>query len=258
MAKRIRWTYEMVAEIASAYTSVGTFKKEEPKAYDAAIRNKWLDGLNLSRQNKPNGFWTIEKIYEVALTYENKTVFMDNEPTAYSMAAKAEILDEVCSHMPDLRRKWTVGNLTELALGFDSKNDFKQAHRGAYWSADDLGVLDDICSHMNRKVTKSNVIYLWGIPNTNIYKIGVTSNHLGTARIVQVANRMGVDYEVVGMYEIENAVEIETELHNTYQIVPTTLPKKDGHTEFRILTTSDVNEITYYLENVVGKKVTTK
>ena len=53
-----------------------------------------------------------------------------------------------------------------------------------------------------------------------------------------------------GMYDIDNATDTEKVIHNKYQIVPTTFPKKDGHTEFRVLTNADVAEIANYLANI--------
>ena len=93
----------------------------------------------------------------------------------------------------------------------------------------------------------NDIIYLWRIKNTNHVKIGVTSSYLGKKRIQDIASKMSVKYEILGMYNIINARETEQKLHEEYTINPN-LPVCNGHTEFRILNTKEIEEIKRRLE----------
>lgn len=101
-----------------------------------------------------------------------------------------------------------------------------------------------------------DLIYIWKILNTNIYKFGVTSSRLGNLRINQVVSSLRKNgyvfsnIEKVVQIKTVSAKEIESYLHNKYKIKPTTLPQEfDGKTEFRILTELEKLEIINYIKD---------
>jgi hypothetical protein len=198
--------------------------------------------------------WSYESCAKVAYAYKTRGAFRKAERAAYQYAYRSNIVDDICSHMEDVLVEWNNDNVLSCAMKCTTRSEFAQKYSGAVKYARRNEIMDDVCSHMedSKYWSDNDVIYVWNIPNTNIYKIGVTSEKLGDSRIKYVAKVMGVDYKILSMKKVEKATTIETELHNTYTILPTTLPKADGHTEFRVLTQSDVNEITDYLKNWVS------
>ena len=43
MGKNIKWSKELIIEIASAFSTRNEFKTKSPKAYGAAHRNNWFE-----------------------------------------------------------------------------------------------------------------------------------------------------------------------------------------------------------------------
>ena len=248
----MRWTHETVAEKAQDFTSKVDFKLAYSGAYKYARKHNIWDVVT-AHMNNQRIYWTHETVVEEAKKYDTRNDFKFACVGAYQYAHTTGAMDEICSHMDTLQTTWTHTLAGEEALKYTSRTEFRKGSGRAAIYAVAEGIFDEICSHMEiYNYQDSDMVYLWRIPNTNICKIGVSSVRLGDARIRQVANRMGVDYEILTMCNVPNAFEIEVELHNEYQIAPTTLPKTDGHTEFRVLSDANINEITYYLENIVG------
>jgi len=252
--QRIRWTKESCHKEAVKYETRNDFKKACIGAYNYARYNNYIDEVCSHMFSGKVTRWTKATCHTEALKFETRSAFKDSTP-AYYYARNNNLLDEVCSHMTT-PTVWTDATCHAEALKFETRTYFKEGNGGAYNYATRNNITDEVCSHMvDVRTCDGDMVYLWRVPNTNIYKIGVSSVRLGDTRIKDVAKELDKGCEIIGMYEVSNAFEVEAELHSTYQIEPTTLPKVDGHTEFRILGESDVNEITYYLENVVGKKL---
>jgi len=256
-----KWNRDTILEDIRDGESQAEFRKRNETAWKRGVMLEIKEDMQklFTKKMRKSRYSTEDAMIE-ALKYDSRTEFHDKARWAYKVLDSRDLLASACTHMPKHKTNInTVEIVTNKAKKYTRSGDFKHNDGTAYRYAIKHNILHTICEHMvDGEGTDADMVYLWRIPNTNIYKIGLSSVRLDDERIKRVASAMGVDYEVITMCEVKNAFEVETELHNTYQIVPTTLPKKDGHTEFRILTTSDVNEITYYLENVVGKKVTTK
>ena len=253
-----KWNRNTILEDIMDGESQAEFKRRNETAWKRGVLlglKEEMQKLFTKKMRKSR--YSTEDAMSEALKYESRTEFHDKARWAYRVLDSRDLLTIACTHMPEHKTNInTVEIVSNKAKLYNTRIDFKRGDASAYRYAVIHKLLVSICSHMeDGEGTDANMIYLWRIPNTNIYKVGLSSVRLGDERIRRVASTMGVDYEVISMCEVDSAFEVETELHTTYQIVPTTLPKKDGHTEFRILTESDVNEITYYLENVVGKMV---
>jgi len=111
------------------------------------------------------------------------------------------------------------------------------------------------CSLCNTGSDK-DLFYMWKIPETNIYKLGVTSKRLGGRRITQVATSLAAaGYklsrpEVVTTCATSTANVLEKYLHSSYTTRPTTLPNNfDGVTEFRVLTENEAADILKYIKD---------
>lgn len=81
------WTYDRCQKEAEKYTVKEHFAKGSPKAYGAAVRNKWLDDWFVNSTN-PNGYWNYENCYNEAQKYKNKSEFQFGNNSAYNSARK--------------------------------------------------------------------------------------------------------------------------------------------------------------------------
>ncbi|HXN74882.1 MAG TPA: hypothetical protein VN855_00130 [Candidatus Acidoferrum sp.] len=92
--------------------------------------------------------WTFEKIQQEALKYNTRTEFQSN--SAYDAAQKRHILDEVCSHMKEIRHSWTDEELQEEAFKYNTRKDFRNNNGSAYQLAFRRNILNKICFHMKK------------------------------------------------------------------------------------------------------------
>lgn len=151
------WTYETCKEEALKYDSFSKLKKESSSAYNVIRKNNWFQELcsHITLQQKPNGYWTYERCHEEALKYETRTEFKNNSNTAYYVCSKNNWLDEVCSHMIELKKPngyWTIEKCHEEALKYDNKKDFKTKSSQAYYASKNNKWFHEISSHMiNRR-----------------------------------------------------------------------------------------------------------
>ena len=126
--------------------------------------------------------------------------------------------------------KWIKADIVKEALNYTTRKNFANGSGGCYNAARRLEILDEVCSHM-----------------PIIYKIGVTSWELGLRRIKSVASAHKYSYDVIGMVHVEDARSVEKILLDTYRYPPTFMQELDGHTEFRVLTDTEVVEIVDFL-----------
>jgi len=91
---------------------------------------------------------TIEELQEEANKYESRRDFSLKSPKHYRYAWCNGLLDQICAHMPDLRKKWTIEQLKAEALKFETRSEFQMNSNKAYQVARYHGVLDEICGHM--------------------------------------------------------------------------------------------------------------
>jgi len=153
MSKTIIWTFEKVKEEALKYKTRKEFRLNSPKAYDAAVRNKWIEELckHMIRLHKPNNYWTFEKVKEEALKHKTKGEFEKNASGAYDVALKNEWINKICSHMISSQKPtsyWTFEKVKEEALKHNSRTEFCEKSGSAYNKAALNNWLDIICKHM--------------------------------------------------------------------------------------------------------------
>ena len=109
---------------------------------------------------KPQGYcyWTKERCLEEAKKYKSRSEFGKNSGTAYTVAVRKKWLDEICSHMEEIKKPsgyWTKEKLWEETRRYDSRSLFRKNSSGAYYAASKRDLLDEICSHMTY-LTKPN------------------------------------------------------------------------------------------------------
>jgi hypothetical protein len=92
--------------------------------------------------------WNRERAKQEALKYGNRREFQRAAMGAYLFAWRENLLDDICSHMPVLRKKWTSQDLLNEATKYKSRKEFEVNNGAAYAAARKRGILDEICVHM--------------------------------------------------------------------------------------------------------------
>lgn len=104
------------------------------------------------------------------------------------------------------------------------------------------------CPICNRG-TDGDSFYIWNIKGTDIYKIGITSQRLGMARMDSVITELSIKYKKITAiievtYEGDLARKFEKDILTNYTTKPTCIPDcVNGSNEFRILTREELNTI---------------
>lgn len=103
------WTYERCHEEALKYTSRTRFCAGSTGAYDAARRNKWLDGIcghMISYSVKPGTWDNKNRCAGEAKKYNTRLEFQRSNGNAYHKARMNGWLDEICDHMEIIGSKY--------------------------------------------------------------------------------------------------------------------------------------------------------
>jgi hypothetical protein len=153
------WTFENCRDLALSCNTKSEFRKKSDSAYNAALKNKWLDEIcqHMIIIQKPNGYWSREKCFDTAKECNSRSEFSKKYRTAYKLALKLDILDEVCKHMIEGRKSnnyWNFENCKIEALKYNNKTEFIKNAFGAYDVALKNNWVNEICLHMKRPSSK--------------------------------------------------------------------------------------------------------
>ena len=150
MAKRTKWTDEMIAAEAAKYETRGAFAKGSKNAYYAARARGILDVVCAHMKNGRIGRikWTDEMLATEAAKYKARGAFKEGNASAYAIALARGILDDICAHMKSPYIHWTDEMLAVEASKYETRSAFKKENAKAYSVARTRGILDDICAHM--------------------------------------------------------------------------------------------------------------
>lgn len=143
-----------VRQIAQKYTSRSEFAKHDGKAYQFAWRNKLLDDVCSHMQISSiysDARWCHETSTLEAKKHTSRAAFKRGNSGAYCYALNNGILDEICSHMPVLKKTWNEKNIRLEAAKYANKLDFKKYNTTAYRCACQQGILESVCLHMDSK-----------------------------------------------------------------------------------------------------------
>lgn len=94
----------------------------------------------------------------------------------------------------------------------------------------------------------STHVYLLDYGN-DIYKVGVTLDLYGH-RLQQLTRSYGGSISVIGLWQVDNPLEVEALLLSRYKTNPSLKRTFDGSTELRILNLDQVREIVQYMETL--------
>jgi len=235
------WTVDRIRVEALKYSTRHAFKLGSQTAY-AASRRKGVTDEVCSHMTSLLTFWTKESVQHEALKYQHKSDFKRENERAYQAASHNGWFDEVCSHMVP-KMKWNFERTKEEALKYNTREDFARGTAGAYGAAKRKNWLNDVCGHMESNLrSDGDVLYVWQVKGTNVYKIGVTSFRLGIQRIVEVSRKMGVEFKIILMKHLNNAFGLETSLLNVLDSVELSCAFT-GSREFREIEPHQMYEI---------------
>lgn len=234
---RFTHTLESTRLVAAKYNTRFEFQKGYGGAYNAAYRNNWLDDI-CAHMSSGRYVYTLDSLKDVASAYTTRSEFRASEPSAYTAAWNNGWLDDVCSHMPEKPCN-SFEDVTESALKCKTRSQFYHEYKSHYQTAWRNGWLDQLCGHMSQSHTGDfNSVYIWGMPQTDIFKIGVTSQRLGDTRIQSVASSLNVTPVVVIHEVTPRARDVERILFDEFTD-QVDLGEFNGSTEFRVIDNID-------------------
>jgi hypothetical protein len=87
---------------------------------------------------KPHGFWSKEKCIEEAKKYNSKVDFRNHSSAAYGKAEKNNWLNEICSHIVEIKKPnnfWNLEMCLEEAKQYSTYIEFQKKSSSAYGAA---------------------------------------------------------------------------------------------------------------------------
>jgi glutamate formiminotransferase len=183
--KPIYWTFDKVKQEAEKYNTRSEFSKGSPSAYNVAYKEKWLDDVTKHMYAPYKGpirrssSWAYDKVKQEAEKYNTKAEFFKGSPSAYGVAYRKKWLDDVTSHMEQLKIPsdyWTFDKVKKEAEKYNTKSDFYRGSSGAHRVAKQNNWFDDVTKHMD--VVGSiydRLIYSFEFPDKSVY-VGLTYN----------------------------------------------------------------------------------
>lgn len=155
------WTLDRCLESASEFESKNKWRKTYSSAYNAALKNKWMDICWPNFDNddityvdkKPSGYWTLERCKESAKKFKTHDAWRKGQSGAYDAASRNGWLS-VChpdnesenenSRKP--RGYWTRKRCIESASMFETRKKWRESCGGSYTVASKNGWLTK-CLH---------------------------------------------------------------------------------------------------------------
>lgn len=154
------------------YDSLKNSTDAQKKEIDTILeykKNNWIL-LNKSRGGNLGSFntkWDFDKCKIEALKYKTRTEFQKKSHTAYKFCLHNKILDKICSHMIDGRKRPNTKLRNEnfklnkeiclkTALLYETKKEFYTNARKEYQYCVRYKLIKEACSHMVKKYIKKN------------------------------------------------------------------------------------------------------
>lgn len=141
------WNDEKILKIALKYHYKDIFIKNEPKAYDAAIKRNILDRIFNHMENSSKLKWTYKEIKKEAKKYSNYNEFISNNEYVYKKIIENEWY-ELITHL-EKRFIWCFKEVKKVSSYYSSKSDFYKNYPGAYNWAKRNNCFEKITKHMD-------------------------------------------------------------------------------------------------------------
>lgn len=177
--------------------------------------------------------WTLDLCKQESIKYNRKIDFLKSCGQAYRIAHKKGWLNEICSHMIEVRkpnRYWSKENCAIEANKYKHKKDFQKNNPSAYVVVHRNGWMEEICKHMiPLGGLEKRYIYKVSFPDSCMY-IGLTcspknrfANHLIDSKSSVYKHMMETNatptFELVSVlaYSQEEASELEDLIVEEYK-----------------------------------------
>lgn len=148
---KIKWTLEILIELASQFETRKDFKEAHKQAYGAVMDKKLADQV-FSHMRLIRTYWTEEMLEQTVVGYSDIEKYKKENESAYTTICNRGLREKLLGHIERKHRSHTDKSLQELALKFKTRIEFSRTERAAYNTAISRGILNEICSHMERLV----------------------------------------------------------------------------------------------------------
>lgn len=144
----------------SKYNSLTEWGKNDPKAYDRAVRLKLTKEIcdmfgwkffKFPTNRKPKGYWSKEKCIEEALKYNSIKEWREFNQMSYKIAYYNDWVIECTAHIDKGRKPrgyWDKEKCIEEALKYKTRTQFLRNNKPCYNSALKNGWIDECATHM--------------------------------------------------------------------------------------------------------------
>lgn len=193
--------------------------------------------------------WDHESVRLEALNYPSRSEFQKKSGGAYRYAFRNKMLDELFPDSVKEPVSWCHDSVREEANKYQHRTDFKLNAAGAHKYAYNNGMLAELFGDTyNTPCCDNNVVYIWKVKGSPVYKIGITSKRLNDRRIRYVCRKGDLECEEAHLVEVEDAVLVERALLSYGRPFEFGKPFS-GSTEFRNLTNQEYEECLRLLYN---------
>lgn len=148
---RIRWTIELLLDIAKQYPTRKALKEANLKAYNAIMDRKIAD-IAFAHMELIRTYWTKEMLIDSVVGYTDIETYKKENESAYTTICNRGFNEEILGHIERKHRAHTDESLAKLAKKYQSRSTFSKNERAAYNIARNRKILDKITAHMPRLV----------------------------------------------------------------------------------------------------------
>lgn len=148
---RIKWTNELLLDIAKQYPTRKSLKEGNLKAYNA-IMDRNIAAIAFAHMQLIRTYWTKEMLTESVSGYTDIETYKKENESAYTTICNRGLNEEILGHIQRKHKKHTDESLAELARKYQSRSTFSKNERAAYNIAINRKILDKITAHMPRLV----------------------------------------------------------------------------------------------------------
>lgn len=152
-----KWNKTKCIEESKKYTSRSEFFKNSSNAYQASLKNGWLNEMTWLSTNRqyPKGYWkNKENVLNKAKEFTSKEDFQKNCPSAFIAAYKYGWINEMTWLKKQKQHKrgyWTYDNIKKEAIKYKSRSEFSKKCPSGYYQCLKHKLMNDFFPQQNNK-----------------------------------------------------------------------------------------------------------
>ena len=151
MKQRTKITDEELAEIASGYTVLKDFYKEQGYAY-REIRKRGLKEELCGHMKRGDNYRTESDYAEIVAKYETMRELREKEPQAYAAMQQRGLIKKLCGKLKyEVKPSYSDDELREVSSRYTDYSEFFRKEHGIWQAIHNRGLTDELCGHMYRK-----------------------------------------------------------------------------------------------------------